>query len=225
MAKNPRLKDHAGERFGFWLVLNQAGNDPRGGALWACRCNCGMLRNVRGADLRFGSSVSCGCAKFESTSRTHGASGSRLHRIWKNMRARCANIAHKYYGARGITVCTAWNSFEAFRDWAMSNGYADDLTIERVDVDGNYTPTNCEWATRKTQSRNRRMVARAPDGTPWPAIAEAHGVSARIYKQRVRAAGWDARTAATWPIGKRHAVRQRDDAGRWLASPTRIWRR
>jgi hypothetical protein len=220
MARNPRLKDATGQRFGLWLVLRKAGNESRGGALWACRCDCGTQRNVRGTDLRKRKSVSCGCEKDLKTgdrSRTHGETGTRLHTIWKGMRARCQDSARKNYGARGISVCAEWDSFETFRNWALSNGYADHLTIERSDVNGHYTPGNCIWATAKVQSRNRRMVARAPDGTPWPAVAEAHGVSPRVYNWRVHAGGWDAHTAATWPLGMPRMARPRDSAGRWTA--------
>lgn len=90
----------------------------------------------------------------------HGKSKTRLYNIWLNMKARCYNLNnHKYndYGGRGITICEAWlNDFQAFYDWAMANGYSDDLSIDRIDVNGNYEPSNCRWTDNETQSNNRR---------------------------------------------------------------------
>lgn len=94
----------------------------------------------------------------------HGMCGTRIYNIWRDMRHRCNCQGMKnypYYGGRGISVCEEWdNSFEAFYDWAMSNGYSDDLTIDRIDTDGNYEPSNCRWATKAVQSANRRSIGK-----------------------------------------------------------------
>lgn len=94
---------------------------------------------------------------------THGGSGTRLHKIWKQMRIRCrckTNPTYKFYGARGISICEEWDDFAVFREWALSHGYADDLSIERIDNDQNYCPENCKWIPRSEQSKNTRNVKR-----------------------------------------------------------------
>lgn len=210
MAKNPRLIDMAGRQCGDWTVLHQAGNAPRGGALWLCRCVCGTERPVNGADLRFGKSANCGCKTTERIRvlrRTHGETGGRIYRIWQNMLARCEREAHPSYpryGGRGITICQGWHTYETFRDWALANGYQDDLSIDRVENDKGYYPQNCRWTTAKTQSRNRRFVKLTSDGRPGPEVAEENGISTSTYNVR-RSAGWSVDEAATIPHGGRRA--------------------
>lgn len=101
---------------------------------------------------------SCGCLKIE-THRTHNQSKTRLYNIWILMKKRCdceTSENYKYYGGRGVSYCEEWKKFENFRDWSLQNGYSDNLTLDRIDVDGNYEPTNCKWSTLKEQGNNKR---------------------------------------------------------------------
>ena len=155
-----------GCRFGK-LVVNelsapQLDSDGSRRKLWICICDCGNKKIARSHDLTSGRVKSCGCLKHEAYYKTHGLSKTRLFRIWGNMKSRCTNpnvACYKHYGGRGISVCDEWlNDFESFYKWAISNGYADNLTLDRIDNDGNYEPSNCRWATVKEQRLNRKDV-------------------------------------------------------------------
>lgn len=199
--KNPRLIDMTALTAGHWFVLEQAGNSPKGGAMWSCRCSCGVIAQVSGTDLRSGKSRQCKacCIGLLKRARiTHGDSSTRLHNIWSLMRSRCADASDPIYGGRGISVCPEWDSFVAFRDWALAHGYQTSLSIDRMDNDLGYMPSNCRWATEQQQSVNRRFVLRAPSGRPWCEIAKEHGISVTLMHGRVHE-GWSIAEAATRP--------------------------
>jgi hypothetical protein len=133
------------------------------------------------------------------------------------MKQRCANPKSpqfKDYGGRGIAVCPAWLDFPTFHTWALANGYSDDLSIERVDVNGNYEPSNCTWADAEIQSNNRRFVRKMPDGRPAPLVAKENGIPARTFSVRV-SAGWSIEEAATHPYKAHRQPRPRNARGQF----------
>ena len=147
-----------GCKFGKLTVVGVGYDSVHQNYTWKCVCDCGNMREVKPGNAKAGRVRSCGCAQLEAAT-THGQRYTRLYGIWAGMRRRCRDEKHNTYpnyGGRGITVCEQWSDFTVFREWAINHGYTDALSIDRLDVNGNYEPMNCRWATATLQCRNRR---------------------------------------------------------------------
>lgn len=197
------FKDLTGQRFGKLVTIERVGT-KRACALWKCKCDCGNEAEVTSHSLISGNAKSCGCIQREAVT-THGMSNTKIFNIWKGIKQRCLDHNCKNflrYGARGITICDEWKDFIPFYIWAMNNGYLENLSIDRVNNNGNYEPSNCKFSTMKEQANNtRRNVWYEYNGVTktiaqWSDVC---GITRVCLYQRFKA-GWSIEKALFTPI-------------------------
>lgn len=161
-----KMIDLTGKRFGDLYVLHRVENSPKtksgySTTRWLCKCDCGNEIELTKTSLIRDGRENCGCKK-KKRPRKHGMSHTKLHNVWIGMNQRCSNpkdIEYKHYGGRGISVCDEWkgtNGASRFIEWALKNGYKESLSIDRIDVDGNYEPSNCRWIPMNEQAHNKQ---------------------------------------------------------------------
>lgn len=207
-----------GKKFGMLTVIGAEHVNKKGVKewWWKVKCDCGTEKLVRPSEIVNGKNVSCGC--FRKSGKQvrvrHGESHTRLHNIWMGMENRCNpnNTSSKRYGGRGITVCEEWKQYEKFRDWALSNGYEDGLTIERKNVDKGYSPDNCEWIPLKKQARNRGTTFWVTYNGERMSLAEAAELAGLPYKQvhyRIKRIGWPVEKALSEPMKRESELHKR----------------
>lgn len=172
-----KLKDLTGKRYGRLVVIGRDKDyiSPTGRKIvrWKCQCDCGNTVSTTAIHLTNGDTLSCGCYGTErrrksisSRNLRHEKSRTRIYHLYQNMKYRCYNSGaanYSAYGGRGIRICDEWlgeNGFENFFNWSISNGYRDDLSIDRIDVNGNYSPENCRWADEEVQHNNTQRSVR-----------------------------------------------------------------
>lgn len=205
--------DLTGRRFGR-LTAERVSHRRRGAIMWECVCDCGNRKAVRASHLSGGFTSSCGCFRREFTTAkntTHGLSRTPEHRAWLKMRARCEdpnNNEYHRYGGRGVKVCEEWQDFAAFLS-AMGNKPTPEHTIDRIDCNGDYDPSNCRWATRVEQQNNKRNNHRITICGETKTIAEwerAKGLRRGLIGNRL-AWGWNEFNAVMLPLQRRRIAR------------------
>lgn len=215
MSKVKYRIDVTGQKFNRLTALRKAYVNERNQNVWECRCDCGNITFVPTQSLVTGNTKSCGClqkakaARIGDRSRTHGDFGTPLYRIWAAMKRRCLNPNTKYYkdyGGRGIKVCSEWLEYSNFKEWSLSHGYEDNkrLSVERIDVNGNYEPSNCCWIPLKNQGRNTRRsrhIIYKGKSYALSEVAEITGISMRTIQGRYDR-GWSPEQIFETPLRK-----------------------
>jgi len=167
------------------------------------KCDCGTTKSYKLGNLKNGHTKSCGCLNLErqKEKRDNGVHKTRLYHIWQTMKARCSNPnsdRYKYYGARGISFCSEWKVFITFQKWANENGYSDNLTLDRTEVNSDYSPKNCRWVTLLVQSRNKRNNIKYKGETTTEASFRLGGGQGMV-SNRIKGKGWSIERAFSTP--------------------------
>lgn len=197
--------DLTGKKFNL-LTAEGIAKIENGKVFWNCICDCGNKTIVYAGNLRTGAVKSCGCLRQKAYNKTHGDSKTPLYRHWHSMVYRCTNPkshAYKWYGGRGIKVCDEWLSYEAFKEWALKTRPNDTYTVERIDVNGNYSPDNCKWIPMSEQANNRTScLIFEKDGisknlTEW---CNDLGIDYKLVHNRLFKLGWKFEKAISEPV-------------------------
>lgn len=211
-----RFIDRTGEKVGRLTIIRIAGHDKFNRLVWECKCDCGNTKNIVGCHINQTHTISCGCYNREKNygkarHTTHGKCKTRIYREYRGIISRCTNQSlerYNCYGGRGISVCEEWlgkSGFMNFYNWSMENGYSDELTIDRIDVNGNYEPSNCRWATIDQQANNKRSnIVFELDGEKLTLkqISRKYGVDYKMLFARIKYLGWDIERAISTPVRK-----------------------
>lgn len=210
-------KDLTNQKFGRLLALNPTDKRKHGGVVWFCKCDCGNFTEVKSSSLICGETKSCGCLYLEMPkSKKHGMNETRIYKIFTAMHQRCSNPnnpEYHNYGGRGIRVCNEWtgeSGFVNFYDWALKNGYDCTLTIDRVNNDGNYEPSNCKWSTFIRQQNNKRTnhnltyLGKTQSIADW---AREVGLEYNTLRARICKYGWSVEGALTIPVDESRSRR------------------
>lgn len=210
-----RFINLVGMKYGRLSVMERVENDKNGRVRWKCECECGNQTIVRANALRQGHIVSCGCYCREKHT-THGGFSTRLYPIWRSMLDRCYcenHRAYKAYGDRGIKVCDEWKDFEKFREWAVSNGYDETApkwkcTLDRIDVNSDYEPSNCRWVDMKVQGRNKRnnrLLEYNGERHTLSEWAEILDIGYQTLYARITRYGWNGNKVLSEPVETKYS--------------------
>lgn len=198
--------DISKKRFGRLVAIKPIGKNHKGNYVWLCKCDCGKETNVPVSYLTKGSTTSCGCYRNELSRKKllkHGLCNTRIYEIWWGIVQRCKDKNsrnYKNYGAKGITLCEEWGKFIPFYEWAILNGYKDDLTIERIDNSQGYYPDNCCWKTAKEHRSTNVFYVVNGEKLTIAEISEKYGVNYQCLHKRLRKYKWSIEKAITEPI-------------------------
>ena len=210
--------DRTGQKFGRLTLIERVENNKFNQVQWKCRCDCGKEVIVKAYSLTTGQTKSCGCLKKEQNyiniaKVKHNMTNTRLYNIWRDMKSRCLNPnnkRHKFYFDKGITVCYEWkNDFMNFYNWAINNGYRDNLKIDRINNNGNYEPKNCRWATiteqNNNQSNNIRIKYNESEYT-LSELSKIYNIKRATLYDRIKR-GWTIDEALNRKVAKRNRVK------------------